>query len=329
MSAPPRGQGRRVPLDPQAKTVIDALAEDVPPFETLDPTTARRLTRERRLRAPVIEEPVHSTRDVVLDGPDGPLRTRIYRPTAVSGLPVIVFFHGGGWVICDLDSHDALCRRMANATACAVVSVDYRLAPEAKFPAAVDDGLAATAWAADNATSFGADPSKIAVAGDSAGGNIAAAVALRARDEHGPDLALQVLVYPVLDRRFDTPSYRANAEGFHLTAHTMRWFWDQYLRSDADGDDPYASPLRASSFAGLPPAVVVTAGFDPLHDEGVAYVAALRSAGVEVEHLDYPSMFHGFFGMVDEITVAGEANGEVFAAVRCALARPRDRDAAS
>jgi acetyl esterase len=227
-------------------------------------------------------------------------------PEAASPLPVLVFFHGGGWVIGDLDTHDGICRMIANRANCGVVSVDYRLAPEHKYPAAAEDAYAALLDVHARAEEFGFDGTRIAVGGDSAGGNLSAVVAQMARDRGGPAVAYQALVYPVCDFSFKTGSYRDNAEGYMLTRDSMRWFWGHYLANDADGIQPYASPLRAESLAGLPPALVITAEFDPLRDEGDAYAARLKEAGVAVKHSPYPGMIHGFFQLA-EIIPAGKA----------------------
>jgi acetyl esterase len=268
---------------------------------------------------------VRSVFDIVMDGDTGPLRARVYRPAPGAGLPGIVFFHGGGWVICDLDSHDPLCRRMANATGAVVVSVDYRLAPEHRFPAAADDALAALRWAAGHAALLGIDARRLAVAGDSAGGNLAASACVRARDERRPAIAAQLLVYPVLDHAFDTASYRENADGYNVTRRAMEWFWAHYLGPEGDGRSPVASPLRTRSLAGLPPAVIVTAGCDPLRDEGLAFAHRLARDGVDVELQHHPGMYHGFFGAVAQLPAAARANSLAFAALQKLLQCGRTR----
>ena len=220
----------------------------------------------------------------------------------------MVFFHGSGFVVCSLDTHDGMCRNLCAGANCVVVSVDYRLAPEHKFPAATDDCLAATAWVARNASALGGDAGRIIVAGDSAGGNLAAVTALRARDEGGPALIGQMLIYPVTDYyQPGTPSMTENAEGFGLTREGMIWFWNHYVRSAGDGVHPHASPLRAPTLAGLPQALVVTAQYDPLRDEGEDYAEALDKVGVPVEMKRWAGMNHGFFffpGIVDKATEA-------------------------
>jgi acetyl esterase len=312
-----------VPLDPAARQLVDALSEVFPDVggKVRDAAEARRILARAPL-APGNPRRVERVVDQSIPGPAGALEIplRIYWPVAdARGLPVIVFFHGGGWVLCNLDTHDPLCRVMTNEVGAIVVSVDYRLAPEHRFPAAAEDAYAATRWVAANARELGADPTRLAVAGDSAGGNLAAVVALMARDRGAPPLRFQLLVYPVIDHACDTASYRENAEGYFLTAAHMRWYWDQYL-GDLDRSQPYASPLRAPSLAGLPPAHIVTAELDPLRDEAEAYAERLRAAGVPVTVRRASGMFHGFFGMAELLEGARQANDEAFRAVREALA---------
>jgi acetyl esterase len=225
-----------------------------------------------------------------------------------------VYFHGGGWVIGDLESHDQVCRALANAARCTVVAVDYRLAPEHKFPAAVEDAIAATRWVSDNAQSLGIDASRLAVGGDSAGGNLAAVVSLDARDRGGPPLVFQLLIYPGTDMRMDWPSHLRHAGQLPLRRPTMQWFVGHYLRGPGDELDWRASPLRAPSFRNLPPALVVTAGFDPLSDEGEAYARALSDGGVPVTHRRFDGQIHGFLNMgrivadaARLVTLAGDA----------------------
>ncbi len=241
--------------------------------------------------------PVKNVEDRGIPGPGGEIPVRIYTPASTEPLPALVYFHGGGWVIGDLDTHDSTCRTLANSAQCVVVSVGYRLAPEHKFPAAVDDAYAATAWVADHAEEIGVDKRRVAVGGDSAGGNLAAVVALIARGKNAPRLAYQLLVYPITNYDFETESYRDNAEGHFLTRDAMKWYWAHYTRSEADGLDPRSSPLRADDLVGLPPALVITAEFDPLRDEGEAYAARLRDDGVPVTVTRYDGMIHGFWQM--------------------------------
>ena len=286
-----------MPLDPKAREFIDQLAAaGAPPLTDL-PVADARLAIDALFSSQGEPEPVARVENRRIPGPGGEIGLRIYTPQGKGPFPVLVFIHGGGWVLCGLDSHDGPCRALANAVPCLVVSVDYRLAPEHKFPAAADDAYAATRWVAEHAAELGGDAKRIAVGGDSAGGNLAAVVALMARDRGGPRLAHQLLVYPVTDAGLDTASYVENGEGYFLTADMMRWFWNHYLRSHADVENPYASPLRAREVGGLPPALVITAEYDPLRDEGEAYAARLRDAGVPVRTTRYAGMIHGFFGM--------------------------------
>jgi acetyl esterase len=298
-----------MPVDPQIQALLDLRAK-LPALHTLSVADARAQMTARDipgLRRPEVASVVN--RD--MQGPGGSLRLRIYTPMGENPFPLMVFFHGSGFVVCDLDTHDGLCRNLCAGSGCVVVSVDYRLAPEHKFPAAPDDCLAATRWVAANASALGGDVGRIVVAGDSAGGNLAAVTALRARDEGGPKLIGQLLIYPVTDYfQPGTPSMTENAEGFGLTRDGMIWFWNHYVRSAGDGVHPHASPLRAATLAGLPPALVVTAQYDPLRDEGESYAEALAKAGVAVEMKRWDGMNHGFFffpGIVDKATQAVDA----------------------
>ncbi len=308
-----------MPLDPTVKALLDQMAAlNMPPMISLSAEQARAMFKATRSPVEALE-PVDRIEDRAIPGPAGEIRVRVYTPTSSEPLPVLVYYHGGGWVIGDLDTHDGVCRKLANRAACVVVSVDYRLAPEHRFPAAAEDGYAAAAYVQAHAADFGADASRVAVGGDSAGGNVAAATALIARERGGPALAYQVLIYPVTNYSFDTASYSDNAEGYFLTTDAMRWFWDHYL-GGADGTHPHASPLRAPDLSGLPPAIVITAEFDPLRDEGDAYAARLHAAGVAVKHGRYPGMVHGFVGMHDVIPQGNRAIDECAAALREAFA---------
>jgi acetyl esterase/lipase len=261
-------------------------------------------------------EPMAKVENRRIPGPAGEIPVRIFAPEGRAPMPILVYFHGGGWVIGTLETHDAVCRHLAKRAGAVVVSVDYRLAPEHKFPAGPEDCYAATCWAAEHAAEIGGDARRIVVGGDSAGGNLAAVVSLMARDRGKPAIALQLLIYPVTDHRYDTLSYRDNADGYLLTKQAMVWFWNHYLAAERDGENPYASPLRAGDLKGLPPAMVVTAEFDPLRDEGEAYAARLREAGVPVKHRRYDGIIHGFFMMTGFFPEAVEAVGEAAAEIR-------------
>lgn len=308
-----------MPLDPNVQTMLEAMAaQGAPAFHEVSPEAARVLVREMGM--PGEPEPVESVADRTIPGPGGDIPIRVYTPKGALPFPVLVFFHGGGWVICDLETHDGVCRALTNAAGCVVVSVDYRLAPEHKFPAAVDDAFAATEWVAANASAIGADASRIAVAGDSAGGNLAAVVSQIAKGRGGPHLAFQLMIYPVTDHNFDTASYIENADGYFLTKDGMKWFWDHYLPSEEAGQDPQASPLRANDLSGLPPALIITAEFDPLRDEGEAYAARLAEAGVPAKNTRYDGMIHGFFSMAALLPQARQAIDEAATALREAFA---------
>ena len=243
---------------------------------------------------------------------------RIYTPAGAGTFPALVWFHGGGWVVGTLDMADGTSRHLCVGADCVVISVDYRLAPEAKFPAAAEDCYAATKWVAENASSINVDPYRIAVGGDSAGGNLAAVVSLMVRDRGGPTLAFQLMVYPVTDRNFRTDSYRQNAEGYLLTREGMVWYWEHYLREPSDAVNPYAAPMQAKDLKGLPPALVITAEFDPLRDEGEAYAKRLEAAGVRTICTRYDGMVHGMSDMVDK---AKGAITQASTALRSTLAR--------
>ena len=283
-------------LDPQIAGLIGALDAGFPPVHTMTGAQARATIRSRFVPA-ADPEPVGAVSDTSIPGPGGDIAVRIYRPvTDAAALPVVVYAHGGGFVFCDLDSHDGLCRNLANRIGAVMVSVDYRLAPEHPWPAAADDLYAAVRWINDNADALGIDAGRIVVGGDSAGGNLAAVTALMTRDRGGPELAGQLLLYPVIAADFDTESYRAFGRGYYNPKPALQWYWDQYVPTVAERSHPYASPLGAD-LHGLPPAVVVIAGHDPLRDEGVAYADALETAGVSVTRLSYQGGVHGFLTM--------------------------------
>jgi acetyl esterase len=257
-------------------------------------------------------EEIFGVDDRTIPGPAGLIPVRVYTPVAAeAALPGVVYLHGGGWVFMGIDTHDSICRRLAKESGAVVVSVEYRLAPEDPFPAPLEDCYAATRWVVDHATDFDIDPARVAVAGDSAGGNLAAAVTLRARAAEEPALVAQALIYPVTDASFDTASYAANGKGMLLEESSMRWFWDLYLGPDGDPDDAYASVLRAADLADLPPALVVTAEYDPLRDEGEAYGHRLDGFDVPTTVTRYDGVIHGFLGMREIVPEADQAMAQI------------------
>ncbi|AZP81077.1 alpha/beta hydrolase [Mycobacterium avium] len=299
-------------LEPQIAAIIEQLDSGFPPVQQMSGAEARALIRSR-LVPPAQPEPVAEVADRLVEGPGGPLRIRVYRPEAAAPLPVLVYAHGGGFVFCDLDSHDGLCRNLANLVPAVVVSVDYRLAPENAWPAAAEDVYAVTCWARDHADALGADPARLVVGGDSAGGNLAAVTTVMCRDRGGPAPAAQLLIYPVIAADFDTESYRLFGQGYYNPAPALRWYWDCYVPSTRDRAHPYATPLNAD-LRGLPPAVVVVAGHDPLRDEGLAFGAALEAAGVPTVQLRYEGGIHGFMTM-PMLDIAHRARNEAAAAL--------------
>ena len=309
-----------MPLDPQAKAVLDQFASmGGPQLHEMSVAQARELILGMVALAGEPES-IARIENRTVPGPAGQIPVRIYTPVGTAPFPVLVYFHGGGWVIGNLDTHDGICRSLANRVGCLVVSVDYRLAPEHRFPAAPEDCYAATRWLAEHAGSLGGDKGRIAVGGDSAGGNLAAVVALMARDRGGPKLAFQLLVYPATDTDFETRSYRENSEGYFLSRADMVWFWNHYAPRDEDRRNPYAAPLRAASLRGLPPALVITAEFDPLCDDGNAYAARLREDGVPVRLSQQDGLIHGFFQMGAVIDRGRASVDEASRAVKDAFA---------
>ncbi|WP_027502209.1 alpha/beta hydrolase [Rhodococcus sp. UNC363MFTsu5.1] len=308
-------------VDAEVAAILDALNAGFPKVETMAGAQARAAIRAR-LVLPDQPEPVAEVALRVVPGPGSDLPVRIYRPAVTSDadVPIVVFAHGGGFVFCDLDTHDGICRSMANGVGAIVVSVDYRLAPESRWPAAAEDVYAVVAWAAEHGQELGGDAGRIVVAGDSAGGNLAAVTALIVRDRGGPALAAQLLLYPVIAADFETDSYREFATGYFNTRAAMQWYWDQYVAVE-DRDHPHASPLRAE-LAGLPPAVVVTAGCDPLCSEGDAYANALAAEGVPVNHRRYDGAIHGFMTM-GVLALARTAQKQAWADLRELLDRAR------
>jgi acetyl esterase len=299
-----------MPIDPQMQGVIERVANSaLPPFCTVSADEARRLYRETRaVLAPPVPE-AGEVRELAAPGPAGPIPLRLYRglgTAAGAPLPLLVYFHGGGWTIGDLDTHDIVCRTLANNARCALIATDYRMGPEHKFPAAVEDCIAVTRWVAAQGTAIGVDAARIAVGGDSAGGNLAAVVAISLRDAGGPPLVFQALAYPATDQRMDTASHARFGEGYLLTRNNMLWFRDNYL-DPRDYDDWRASPIRAEDFTRLPPAHIITAGYDPLLDEGRAYSDRLVAAGVPVVYECFEGMAHGFLTMGGVVAAANHA----------------------
>ncbi len=298
-----------MPIDPQAQAAEDAWdALGIPPLETLPPAEAR----ARFEALPALEGPsVGRVEDRMAPGPDGDVPVRVYWPEGEGPRPAFMYFHGGGWVVGSVANQDGTVRHLVRESGCVGVSVEYRMAPEHRFPTAAEDCYTATKWAADNAGALGVQPGRLAVLGVSSGGNLAAAVALMARDRATPELAFQTLVVPVLARDFNTPSYLEKADGPGLTRRRMQWYWDLYLRDESDAANPYAAPAAAESLAGLPPALVLTAEYDVLRDEGRAYAERLQEAGVPTTHLDYAGMTHLFFNRWNAIDRAREAIASV------------------
>ena len=289
-----------MPLLSEYRTLLDQLSEaDAPPLIETPVAAARAMFRVAQPTRPDIV--VGNVIERNIEGRSGSIPIRVYVPKGSGPFPITMMFHGGGWVIGDLETVDAQSRQVCNQVGCVVVAVDYRLAPEHRFPAAAEDCYDATVWAHENAAQLDADSTRLAVAGDSAGGNLAAVVAQMARDNDGPPLVFQLLVYPVTNGHvFDTDSYRENSDGYMLTADSMHWFWDHYAEP-ADRSNPYASPLCASDLSNLPPALIQVAEFDPLRDEGLQYAEALRSAGVETQTRCYEGFIHGFFSHFDTV----------------------------
>ena len=306
-------------MDPQIAAILEALtSQGSPDWSTMN---AEVLRAASKMPPPETPQPVGAVRDISIPGVVGDIPLRLYQPTGtVEGLPLLVYFHGGGFVIGDLDSHDNLCRAFCQALPAVVVSVDYRLAPEHRFPAAVEDALAATRWAANEAVALGADPARLLAGGDSAGGNLAAVACQIARDSGGPEITHQILLYPVCDTDLGRDSYQHLGQGYFLETPMMQWFWDQYLPEAGLRKDPRAAPLRAANLSRLPAATVITAGYDPLNEEGNLYASALHEAGVNVHHREVPGVIHGFMSFIGVAEVADQALAEVVAAVQRSLA---------
>jgi len=309
-------------LDTRTRWLLTLVARSGrPPLHELPLDRAR---REFALSADALggwSQPIGELVDRTIPGPGGPLPIRLYRPQGAAQGPrgILVYYHGGGWVVGDIASYDKVCRYLAAKSGCIIVSVDYRRAPEHRFPAALDDALAAFDWVQAHAASLGGDGARVGVGGDSAGGNMAAVVSLMARDRQGPKPAFQLLIYPAIDLSGSFPSHQSHGEGYLLTRAMMDWFRAQYLASDSDIEDWRASPLKAASLANLPPTYLCTAGFDPLRDEGKAYADRLQAEGNEVTYRNFDSLIHGFVGFTGTISAAARAMDEIAQAMRQAL----------
>ncbi len=309
------------PVHPQIKLALAALAEaNLPAVESLTPARAREIFNAMSRARGGTPAPIAKAQDGAVPGPGGDIPVRIYWPNAKGPRPALIYFHGGGHVFGDLDTHDVIARNLCGGAEIVVVAVDYRLAPEHKFPAAAEDAWAAYSWVRENGASLGIDTSKLAVGGDSAGGNLAAITAIMARDAGQSNIKLQVLIYPVTDYGLGSDSYNRFGEDYGvLTSGAMKWFQQHYLRSAEDANDWRASPSKAQSLANLPPALIIAAQCDVLCDEGAAYAEALRSAGTKVERKEYAGMIHGFFGMTPAIDDAVRAQSDVASALKTAL----------
>jgi len=309
-----------MPVDAEIAAFLKQAADSgAPPLESLPVPQAREFIRSLFAPPGAARTEVKRVEDRKIDVNGTSLPIRIYTPAGEGPLPVLVYLHGGGWVIGDVEGYDPVCRDLCKGAGVVVVSVDYRLAPEHKFPTPVEDCYAATKWVAANAALIGGDSTRVAVGGDSAGGNLSAAVALMARDRGGPSLKFQLLVYPVTDHNLNTGSYRANGEGYLLTKAGMDWFWNHYIGKPGDDANPYMSPLRAANLSNLPPALVITAEFDPLRDEGAAYAEKLKGAGNKIAYTDYKGAIHGFFSLGYMFKLGRDVMAEACAALRTAL----------
>jgi acetyl esterase len=313
-------------LHPQARALLDLIEErGLPATHTLTPAEARSVYRDRRHFTQPDAPEVDAVRELQAEGPHGAIPLRLYRPlgSGAAVTPVLVYFHGGGWTIGDLDTHDTLCRELANGAGCAVVSVDYRMGPEHRFPAAIDDALAATRWVRREAASLGVDADRLAVGGDSAGGNLAAVVALAGRDAGDLPIAFQLLIYPATDMRRGHPSHERNGRGYLLTRESIAYYHDHYIDDMRHDLDWRASPLLASDFSGLSPALVITAGHDPLVDEGADYARRLSDAGNRVSYVCFERQIHGFITMGRVLDEAHTAVALCAVELRRALSVPR------
>ncbi|QBD75041.1 alpha/beta hydrolase [Ktedonosporobacter rubrisoli] len=307
-----------MPIDPQVQAMLDQMAAlGFPPLETLPVKDVRSL-----IPTPASGRVLGGIEDRQITGPAGKLWLRLYTPEGKGPFPILVFAHGGGWVYGSIESHDALCRELTHAANCITISVGYRLAPEHPYPAALEDCYAATCWAIEHASSFNGDPARVAVGGDSAGGNLATVVALMARDHNGPPLVYQLLLYPITDHYSRSkPSYEENGEGYMVTKKHLIWCWDHYISSGEEAKQPYVSPLQAQDLSGLPPALVITAEYDPLRDEGECYAKRLQEAGVPVALKRHNGMIHGFVDMYGVLDSGKQALADLAAGLRAAFGR--------
>ena len=306
-----------MPLDPQAQAYLERqAAANVPPKREVGPEKLRQQARTQATYLSSAPVPVGHIENIEIPGPNGPVPVRIYTPDGSGPFPVLVYIHGGGWVNCDLDTHDTVCRGLTNGADCMVAAVDYRQAPENKFPVGLEDSYAALEWLAANAARLNGDPSRLAVGGDSSGGNFAAELAQMARDRGGPKLALQVLIYPNIDLRLDAPSIERNGKNYGLTKEDLEWYREQYINSEEDILNPLASPGLAADLSGLPPAFILTVEYDPLIDEAEIYAKQLTEAGVPVKLSRYDGMIHGFIRMTALIDRSHQAIAECSQALK-------------
>ena len=306
-----------MPVDPNVELLLSAMAQGGQGgLSDLGVEQARAMIEQFDTFAAGEKAELPRVEDLTCPGPEGDIPLRLYSLAAEAPLPVVVYFHGGGWVIGNIQSHDFVCRKLANESGLTVISVEYRLAPEHTFPVAAEDCYAVAKWVAENAQQLKVDGSRMAVAGDSAGGNLAAVTSLMARDRGEPQISFQLLVYPVVDGTMSFPSIKENAEGYLLTAKDMAWFYDHYAPEGVDRKSAYLSPLYAPDLTKLPPALVITAEYDPLRDEGEAYADALQQAGVEARSSRYDGMIHGFFGLDAIVPAAAPAMEEAAASLK-------------
>ncbi len=308
-----------MPVDPQVQAILDQMDSGHTRYMSdVSVETARR-QMNATIEEVAEDVDVHSSVDYQIPVDGGEIVVRVIRPHDRSDAPVLMYCHGGGWVLGSIDTHDVFCRNLANKSDVVIATVDYRLAPEHPFPTPAEDCYAALNWIVSNADELGIDPTKVAVGGDSAGGNLAAVTTLMARDRGGPNIAFQLLIYPMTDSDLTRPSYVENSEGYHLRTRDIEWCWQRHVPNEADRTHPYVAPLRAESHAELPPAMLITAEYDPLRDEGQLYAEALQEAGVPVERVHYDTMIHGFTRRTKLYNVARECQDRMADALRKAL----------